>query len=770
MGISLKHKFYTGIADSTDPKDSNKVKPSNWNDEHDLSLSSGVVVGRKSAGSGDAEELNATDLADLLDGEFQPRSGALDEWAEKTPPSGDIIGTTDSQTLTNKTLALSNNTVTVTASGTGATSRSIASKLGDIINVKDFGAAGDGTTNDTTSISNAIAALPSAGGNLFFPSGVYMVDPDALTLGDGTNSTLSTKNGIGLVGAACTPYLNTKGVVLKARGTGTSLLTIAGPIFGVRIENILLDCDGKVSKAIQAYSVNNSSFRNFSLQNFTSYGLNGNCRTFGAGAVAQSSRNVFENFFITSSVVVDFGAGIILDGYATQAYDWFANDFSCGIIQINGGVTNPTRAIHLKFCDSNNWYDVDALTVGGTGKSVLFDGSTLSAYPQNNYFYQCSFESGTQVSGTIAQNYFIGHTTKDSEPIPSDANLIGFTDNGAFFGAGLYTSGVTGGNKGADTVNATTLYEAGTELSSKYQGLDATLTALAAFNTNGILTQTAADTFAGRTLTGTANEVTVTNGNGVSGNPTVSLPSSLTFTGKTITGGTFASPAITGTIPLVLSGNATTSADAITLKPTDFGSGKPGFFFTKDATATSWTIGLYDTVGATGTIRVNATVVAFPNIQTTASAANAFVDNSASNSLLRSTSSQIYKTQIETLEPSYADKIFDLRPVWYRSLCEMDPKNFGYYGFIAEEVAEHLPQLVHYSYHDDQLETVHETIEVDGETRTVEHRVPKEGAVKVPDAVQYDRLTALLVSVVQRQDQRIRALERILKPESSASQ
>jgi len=53
---------------------------------------------------------------------------------------------------------------------------------------------------------------------------------------------------------------------------------------------------------------------------------------------------------------------------------------------------------------------------------------------------------------------------------------------------------------------------------------DATLSALVAFNTNGILTQTAADTFTGRTITGTANQITVTHGDGVSGNPTLSLP------------------------------------------------------------------------------------------------------------------------------------------------------------------------------------------------------------------------------------------------------
>ena len=53
------------------------------------------------------------------------------------------------------------------------------------------------------------------------------------------------------------------------------------------------------------------------------------------------------------------------------------------------------------------------------------------------------------------------------------------------------------------------------------QTLDATLTALAAHNTNGLLAQTAADTFAGRTIVAGAG-VSVANGDGVAGNPTIS--------------------------------------------------------------------------------------------------------------------------------------------------------------------------------------------------------------------------------------------------------
>jgi len=59
------------------------------------------------------------------------------------------------------------------------------------------------------------------------------------------------------------------------------------------------------------------------------------------------------------------------------------------------------------------------------------------------------------------------------------------------------------------------------------QSVDTTLTSLAAYNTNGILVQTAADTFVGRTLTGTANRLTVTDGNGVAGDPTINLDTTL---------------------------------------------------------------------------------------------------------------------------------------------------------------------------------------------------------------------------------------------------
>jgi len=58
------------------------------------------------------------------------------------------------------------------------------------------------------------------------------------------------------------------------------------------------------------------------------------------------------------------------------------------------------------------------------------------------------------------------------------------------------------------------------------QPFSSTLDALSSFNTNGIMVQTDTSEFIGRTITGTASQVTVTNGDGASGNPTIGLPAS----------------------------------------------------------------------------------------------------------------------------------------------------------------------------------------------------------------------------------------------------
>lgn len=68
-----------------------------------------------------------------------------------------------------------------------------------------------------------------------------------------------------------------------------------------------------------------------------------------------------------------------------------------------------------------------------------------------------------------------------------------------------------------------------------------------------------------RTITGTSNEISVANGDGVSGNPTLSLPTALTFTGKTVTGGTFSSATAIGVGAAAAAGSAAIIATGTTV-------------------------------------------------------------------------------------------------------------------------------------------------------------------------------------------------------------
>jgi hypothetical protein len=62
------------------------------------------------------------------------------------------------------------------AAGVGGVARSVQARLRDYLVALDFGVTGDGTTNDTAAINNALAAAYLAGKRLYFPAGTYRYD------------------------------------------------------------------------------------------------------------------------------------------------------------------------------------------------------------------------------------------------------------------------------------------------------------------------------------------------------------------------------------------------------------------------------------------------------------------------------------------------------------------------------------------------------------------------------------------------------------------
>jgi hypothetical protein len=152
-------------------------------------------------------------------------------------------------------------------------------------------------------------------------------------------------------------------------------------------------------------------------------------------------------------------------------------------------------------------------------------------------------------------------------------------------------------------------------------------------------------------------------------------------------------------------------------------------------------------ITSVGEVRLNTGVpiiVPYAYATTTASAANVFVGTDGN--IFRSTSSRRWKTDIEDLQPAFADQILNCRPVWYRSTSDKDNPEWGYWGFIAEEVAEVDPRLVFWKTHDVVKDE-------DGNESTVQLEEP------LAEGVQYDRFVPHLLNLIKRQGEAIADLQ-----------
>lgn len=134
---------------------------------------------------------------------------------------------------------------------------------------------------------------------------------------------------------------------------------------------------------------------------------------------------------------------------------------------------------------------------------------------------------------------------------------------------------------------------------------------------------------------------------------------------------------------------------------------------------------------------------------TTASPANMFVESN--NMIYRSTSSIKYKTDIEDLEYDWAKKILDLRPVFYKSTAPMDNRNYGWYGFIAEEVAQIDPRFA--------IWAKEPLVDDDGKPIVDEETGQQLLGEEKPNGVAYDRMVVHLQKIVKMQEERLTSME-----------
>jgi hypothetical protein len=119
-------------------------------------------------------------------------------------------------------------------------------------NVRDFGAAGDGVTDDATAIQNAIDAAGLVNGTVYFPSGIYKT----------TSQLVVDTDGVGLGGAGA--YATT----LDCISSGPQI-----DAENCLVENLTLDGTSGGGVGLHLTAAQRSRFSNVIVQNFSSHGI-----------------------------------------------------------------------------------------------------------------------------------------------------------------------------------------------------------------------------------------------------------------------------------------------------------------------------------------------------------------------------------------------------------------------------------------------------------------------------------------------------------------
>lgn len=227
-------------------------------------------------------------------------------------------------TLTNKTIDLVNNTILYTSSGTGSINRMVQSKLQEIISVKDFGAVGDGVTDDTAAFQSAI----NTGKSVFVPEGIYLIS-SGLTLS-----------------AAQILYGNCpEASKILVSGSGYDAITLAASyasVSGIGIYSVSQRTSGAFVRISTASRGN--SITNFKLQN----------GFYGIHISAEAVITFIENGEILDATATT-GIGIYING---------GNDTFISKVVMDTSGTEPAAGIHVKRTQAIWVSDVDIIDYG----------------------------------------------------------------------------------------------------------------------------------------------------------------------------------------------------------------------------------------------------------------------------------------------------------------------------------------------------------------------------------------------------------------------
>lgn len=269
--------------------------------------------------------------------------------------------------------------ITYTNPLTNAVQRTVASRLSDFTTVKDYGAACDGASDDTTKIQAAINATAAAGIEINLPGGTCLFS--ALTLPTNAHIVGQGAANSALKALASSGVNNTPLLKNADQSSGNS---------GITLEGFTLDGNVAHQGSTNVYGValvKASSISIYSMQfvNISAapvFGINWTNVTVRDSSFSDygSTSTTFPN---SGAIQMDYGSatapssGIIIDGNHIDG-----SGGAVGGIKINGTSANPVSSVvvnhnYIVTGDNSDTLGVEVFS-SGTGASNGYDGIAIS--------------------------------------------------------------------------------------------------------------------------------------------------------------------------------------------------------------------------------------------------------------------------------------------------------------------------------------------------------------------------------------------------------
>lgn len=312
--------------------------------------------------------------------------------------------------------------------------------MGTFFNVKDYGAYGDDSHDDTAAINTLInTTIPASGATVYFPPGIYKISSTIL-IGNASSTGPSTRNGIFLLGEGMGTenirmrFTNPTGAsVLKwYNASGGSMVKFNGPIEGCGMQNLMLDGRGYATTLIESQRSFQQSVGNIVGSRWVNgYALDVHAANTYSGAWGGDApiQHLYQNLLFsdpgTGANGISIGRGLGFNSQLTFV--------RCYVDRAN---TEASIGVWLGLCDHITF---DSCRFGingepgykGIGVQVEpYPQDDKNGFPQNVIFFGTALGGGIKLIEGAHRVYgvpaliFLPYFTADSQPLPPDGYLV----------------------------------------------------------------------------------------------------------------------------------------------------------------------------------------------------------------------------------------------------------------------------------------------------------------------------------------------------------